>query len=131
MCSCFVLPADETAFVTIGLAEGLDASDPKQGAGEPMLLNRHNILLHDAAPDSGYQPFVKKAQLLLVFLGDRCSAEPRHAEALIFAWRLRKHMRVVFVLPKMDTWVEDRWAVLPPCYLTSCLKGFLCITPAF
>ncbi|BDA46589.1 hypothetical protein COCOBI_09-0410 [Coccomyxa sp. Obi] len=97
-----------------GLAEGLGDANPRQGTDEPLVLNRHNILLREAAPRLDNRPFFDKAQLVLVFLGDRCSAEPRHVEALLLAWRLRKHMRVVFVLPKMDTWIEDRASYMSP-----------------
>jgi hypothetical protein len=47
------------------------------------------------------------ADVLVVFLGRGCRCEAIHGDLVLWAWRLRRTMRTIFVLPEFDIWLTD------------------------
>eukprot|EP00850_Spirogloea_muscicola_P023329 SM000348S12863 [mRNA] locus=s348:44540:45515:+ [translate_table: standard] len=52
---------------------------------------------------------VLAADLVLMFLSATCRAEEIPREVLALAYRLRRSMKVAFILPKMDSWIQGLW----------------------
>jgi hypothetical protein len=88
-----------------GDASTVVVSDSKQGTSQAHIYIHNNVEVKDCVGSSNTDVFgsdAAGADLLLVFLGEGCRCEEVHADLIVWAWRLRKSMRTVFVLPMLD-----------------------------
>ena len=101
-----------------GEAEGVRISHGGQGTRETTAWLTEKVLLRDCVGSTDADlshSAAADADLLVVFLGDGCRGEAMHGDVMLWAWRLRKTVRTIFVLPKFDAWRASRWG-WPPCW---------------